>query len=624
MPRRQRQVEAVLTASDRQLRRDLFRARRHFQNFSRNVQSEFRGIGIAAGAAFAAAGAGTIAFTRNAIELERSLTRITTLVGRTAEVVAGYRDSIRDISAATGTGLQEQADALFNIESAGFQGAASLELLEQSARASALGLGNQQAIITALTSSIQNYGQNVLSASSATDTFVETVRLGNLVPEELTRTFSQVVPFAAALGVELNEVGAAIATVSQTIPNASRQATTLQGVLRTFIRPSQQAVDTLAEFGISADSLRESLADRGLLTTLQDLFDITGGNIATLGRIFQDTEGLAGALALMASEGEIANRIFTEMGDTSGALQRSFGQLFEDTGFQVDRAVASFNVLADQIGSQLSPIVREIAIDFQEWVENLEPERIEEFANTIRNIGQRVADAGRFVAEHVHLVDDLVIAYIAFRGLRIAGEFAALISNVKNLNVAMAGLATVSKGLTFAAPIAAVGLFAVGITDLIGRIRELNQELETIRQTPIGQLSDEEFSRIRGPQRSPGQRIGLDQEQVEAAYRALLQAAETAPNSPQIREAFVESARALGEQWRSFNTSVVEDAEMEILTAVQEISSGGETVAGSLIDASLAIQDAATEFEGLQEIQVSRAPPSISAELRPELCRYRL
>ncbi|BCV00221.1 MAG: hypothetical protein CM15mV33_840 [uncultured marine virus] len=64
----------------------------------------------------------------------------------------------RSAASETGRGPQELADAMFFIASAGLRGATAMEVLNASAKAAAIGLGQTKAVADAATSAVNAYG----------------------------------------------------------------------------------------------------------------------------------------------------------------------------------------------------------------------------------------------------------------------------------------------------------------------------------------------------------------------------------------------------------------------------------------------------------------------------------
>ena len=80
------------------------------------------------------------------------------------------------------------------------------------------------------------------------------------------------------MGISFNEVGAAFAAMSRTGTNATEAATQLRGILASILKPTSQAKEMLGDLGLSAEGLRSSLREDGLLSTLEILKQKFEGN----------------------------------------------------------------------------------------------------------------------------------------------------------------------------------------------------------------------------------------------------------------------------------------------------------------------------------------------------------
>ena len=71
-----------------------------------------------------------------------------------------------------------------------------MDVLEQSLKASALGLGETKTVADLATSAMNAYGSDTLGASDATDVLVSAVREGKLQADELSSVMGAVLPIA--------------------------------------------------------------------------------------------------------------------------------------------------------------------------------------------------------------------------------------------------------------------------------------------------------------------------------------------------------------------------------------------------------------------------------------------
>ena len=294
---------------------------------------------------------------KTASDFEASLGKITGLVGVASSEVKQMGDSARSMSVQFGKSAGEAGNALFFITSAGLRGADAMAVLEQSMKASAVGLGDTATIADLATSAVNAYGINVLSAANATDTMVATVREGKLETTELAGSMGRVLPLASAMGVSFNEVGAAFAALSRTGTNASEAATQIRGILASLLRPTKQAEEALTGMGLSAQGLRDQIKTQGLLSTLELLANKFDGNEAASAAVFGNIRALSGVLDLMGANVETTRQIFANMENNLGDTDNALIAVSDTAQFKMSVAMAQVKDALLSVGQVLIPIV---------------------------------------------------------------------------------------------------------------------------------------------------------------------------------------------------------------------------------------------------------------------------
>lgn len=312
----------------------------------------------------AAVGAGAV---KMATDFEKSLSKVEGLVGITGDEVAGMRGEVLKLAGETSRAPQELADALFFVTSAGLRGQAALEVLEQSARAAAAGLGSTETVADLVTSAVNAYGIEVLSASEATDILTNAVRLGKAPADQLAQSMGQVLPVASAMGVTFDQVGAAIASMTRTGTNASTAAIQLRQILASILTPAQQSEEALLDMGKSSAELRKQIRDEGLISVLQWLATQTKANksaaeslVESMGAAFPNVRALSGALDIMGGNAEENVQIFREMKNSVGVADEAFGAAAKTASFAFNKALAEMRVTMIELGQQLLPIALKI------------------------------------------------------------------------------------------------------------------------------------------------------------------------------------------------------------------------------------------------------------------------
>ena len=304
--------------------------------------------------------AGAIA-TKTAIDFDTSLSRMQGLAGVAADEIGGIRDRIMELSHETSIGPQQLADAMYFIASSGIKGAAAMDALEASAKASAAGLGDVAQVADAVTSAMNAYGPEVLSASEATDVLVGMVREGKGEASEFAGQLGRILPFAAQLGVSFADLGAGLAYLTQGSGDTRLATTQLGGALQHLLVPSKQGRDVLEEVGLSADGVRQMIQEKGLLGALVELDNRFGGSEENWKSLVEEGQAVAGILSLVKNGGEDAAPVFEQLGDSAGATDDAFRAFAESAGFESAQAFADLQAALIELGDVIVPMVSDFA-----------------------------------------------------------------------------------------------------------------------------------------------------------------------------------------------------------------------------------------------------------------------
>jgi TP901 family phage tail tape measure protein len=297
-----------------------------------------------------------------AMNFETSFAHIEGLVGVTGSALEDLRDKTLALSgAASGKGPQELADGLYFITSSGLQGAAAMDALEQSARASAAGLGTTAQVADAVTSAVAAYSKEGLTAAEATDIMTATVKEGKIEADQLASTLGTVIPIASTAGVSLAEVGGAAAILSRNGASAGESMTQVRSFIDAVIKPSKQAANELENVGLSTAQLKKSLADDGLLATMRLLRDRFGENTEGIAKWAGRIEAMNAVLAITNTKTAEADRIFQSVAESAGITDKAFDAVSKTARFKLDGALAEVQESAVEMGGVLLPVVGDIA-----------------------------------------------------------------------------------------------------------------------------------------------------------------------------------------------------------------------------------------------------------------------
>lgn len=312
-----------------------------------------------------------------AIDFEKSMSKIEGLVGIASEKVKAFRGDVMNLAGETGKAPLELADALFFVTSAGFRGAEALSILEMAAKGSTAGLGETKVVADLITSAVNAYGIENLSAAKATDILTAAVREGKAEAPELAASLGQVLPIASALGVSFDQIGASVASMTRTGTNAATAAIQLRQILASLLKPSQQAEEAMAKMGTSSAEMRKQLREKGLISVLGFFSEQLKTNEQAMAQVFPNIRALSGALDIMGSNSKENIDIFQRMTNVTGMTDEAFSAASKTVSFQFNQSLAELKVEAIALGTTLMPIFTGIVKAVRNgvrWFKNLSEE----------------------------------------------------------------------------------------------------------------------------------------------------------------------------------------------------------------------------------------------------------
>jgi len=431
-------ISVNLFARTAGFRKDLGKAQSAISKTSQQISGMGKSLTTLVTAPLAAAGVASIA---TSLKFGESMNKIVSLVGVARAEVDKMKPAVVAMASAFGKSASEAAEAMFFIQSAGLRGAEAIDVLRTSLKASAVGLGQTQVIADLLTSSVNAYGSDVLSAAEAGDILTSAVREGKLEATELAGSIGRVLPVASAMGVKMNEVAAAMAAMSRTGTNAEEGATQLRSIMTSILKPTKEAEDQLKALGLSSSKLRSVMREEGLLATLELLTEKFGDSEEAIGNVFGNVRALVGVMDLMGANADGTRQIFDALGRSAGALNTAFKETESDAMFRIKKAFAGLQNQMIAFGDTLVPLVEKITAWLEKIIEKLKSMSAEdrELAVTVGLIAAAIGPALIAVGFMLKAVAGVIVVIKAA-----VLVFSALTAGIGGLVVGLAALGAAS------------------------------------------------------------------------------------------------------------------------------------------------------------------------------------
>lgn len=314
--------------------------------------------------------------TKMAIDYEDSINKTRRLAQASAEDAKGWSKEILDLSKVVGIGPKELADGLYFVASAGVEVSNVMGVLEASAKGAAIGLGETKNVADILTSVVNAYGIKNISAAEAVEVLTRAVKYGKGEPEQYARALGRVVAPAAEVGVSFDQLGGAMAGLTNQGLSVAESATALRQMMVTFLKPSKQTQKALESIGWSAEGVRKSIKDKGLLQTMIDLREATKGNQEVMANIMPNVRALNGMYILTGENVKANVAIMGKMKGGISELDKSFKEVSETTRFKFNKSLATLQSVGVEVATALMPVLGGLADKLSavgRWFSDLSP-----------------------------------------------------------------------------------------------------------------------------------------------------------------------------------------------------------------------------------------------------------
>lgn len=246
------------------------------------------GFGMAAGAAS---------------QLDTAMAPIGTLLGANSKAAAELRDRMTEMIASSPQSADEIGMSAYTILSAGISGTTNvMDALRASQKLSEAGLGSMADATGLVTSAMNAFKGESLTADGAARTLFGTITLGKTTTADLAQGFGEIAPLAAAAGVKFKDLLAATAALTATGQSASVAYTGIRGAITNIIKPTADAAAAAKQLGLDFSSAH--LQNVGLPKFLDEVKAATGGNVDTMAKLFGSVEGVNAVLALTGPQAD--------------------------------------------------------------------------------------------------------------------------------------------------------------------------------------------------------------------------------------------------------------------------------------------------------------------------------
>lgn len=324
-------------------------------------------IGGIAAAGMAAAVAVTMKAVGAAVEFEKQMAYVSTMVDDTDKHMGDFSRSLLQMSVDYGEGTETLSKGLYDILSASIPAAEAIEFLGVAVRAAKGGMTDTGVAADALTSVINSYKLGAEDATRISDIMFATVKAGKLEFPELASSIGQVASIASVAGVSFEEVSGAISTMTRNGLSCANSVTSLGAMILNFMTPQENAIKAAAEHGIALNTT--TLKIEGLLGVMQKCAKLAPEQVA---KIFPQRVAVKGA-AIMSQAAKEFGADIEKAYNSAGKAAEAADKMMGTTAFTIDQAKAGLKKMLVEAAQPFLPFVKELIEGVKNLIKDAKP-----------------------------------------------------------------------------------------------------------------------------------------------------------------------------------------------------------------------------------------------------------
>jgi TP901 family phage tail tape measure protein len=387
-----------------------------------------------------------IAAANEAVKFEAKMSNISTLVDTNVENMEQMSNRVLDLATKLPVPVEDLATALYDIRSAGIEASKAMNTLNVSAKLGVAGIGTTQEATDVLTSSLNAFASQGLSAEQTANILFKTVKAGKTTITEFSQSFGQAAPTIAAAGISLQDFSAATAALTTVGTPASVAQNRLAMAIAKLNKPTAQMEKVFKKLGVSSG--KELIANsENLVDVFTKIENVAAKNNISVTKAWGSNEAYSASVALMGAQNKAYVTTLADMNKGTDSLTGAFEKQNSTSKANLQVLKNNLQVVAIKIGTALLPVVTELAKSMLPVIQGI--------ANWVSRNPALVSSIAKLAVKAVLLSG--AIAAIGFtigimaKAMKIARAVQTGYNVVMGVTAALSGTAAISIGKNAAA-----------------------------------------------------------------------------------------------------------------------------------------------------------------------------
>lgn len=322
-----------------------------------------------------------------AIDFEKNFAMIKTL---SSDVNESVRQGLLGLAAEVPQTAADVTQAAYQALSASISTSDLIPFLRSASNVAIGGATDMTSAVNLLSSAVNAWSIQGMTAAEAADSFFTTVRLGKTTIEELNASLGRGAA-VAQFGVSLDTLNAGVAQLTkQGVPTAEAM-TKMVAMIKLLSNPTADAAKKFKFLGVEVGIA--AIKNKGLEGVLADLQRATLGSTEILGTMSRRMEANSALLGLLGNNYGGFNSLLAEYTDKTGAAANATNIMNDTTQGAINRFNALKEDVLRRLGEKILPMVNESLEAMYTWLLAYGDEVIE----TTAGVFQSLFDLGKWL-----------------------------------------------------------------------------------------------------------------------------------------------------------------------------------------------------------------------------------
>ena len=265
----------------------------------------------------------TLQAVKNFASYEKQMSSVNVLLKVSRKELTEYGNGLIDIAIKTGRAKEELADGAYEALSAGVDSKELLNFMEVASKGASAGMTDVSTATDVLTSTLNGFKLESSDATEVMDKLITIQNKGKIVLGQMSTVMGDVADISSSLGLDLDNVGAALSTITMSGTPAAQAGTRLKAMFSELAKEGTNASSTFKE--ITGKSFKEFISEGGNLgEALEEMQKEAGTTEKEMIDLWGSIEAGQGAMGLTGANADTFKENLKSLSESAGELETSY------------------------------------------------------------------------------------------------------------------------------------------------------------------------------------------------------------------------------------------------------------------------------------------------------------